>query len=175
MKGVKDRDEQTICVSFDVDIEELENQITPATFDRLTQHHRFPKIRRLSMTAPKIILLLVLVPLALASAARAEQPSGQIEPNAGEWKTWVISSGRDYRVPEPPNPAQTRAELRDLHELISHNTGEIVQHITYWDAGAPAYRWIDLIDARALAGVAITAYPHRVYTYVAQAMYDATV
>jgi membrane-associated phospholipid phosphatase len=176
MKGVKDRDEQTICASFDVDIEELENQITPATTcDRLRQHHRFPKIRRVSMTAQKTILLLVLVPLALALALRAEQPSGQIEPNAGEWKTWVISSGKDYRVPEPPNPAQTRAELRDLHELISHNTGEIAQQITYWDAGAPAYRWIDLIDARALAGVAITAYPHRVYTYVAQAMYDATV
>src|SRR4030095_16336184 len=83
MKGVKDRDEQTICVSFDVDIEELENQITPATtFDRLRQHHRFPKIRRVSMTAQKIILLLVLVPLALALPLRAEQPSGQIEPHA---------------------------------------------------------------------------------------------
>ena len=25
-----------------------------------------------------------------------------IEPDAGDWKTWVISSGRDYRVPPPP-------------------------------------------------------------------------
>src|SRR4030095_9939171 len=82
MKGVKDRDEQTICVSFDVDIEELENQITPAMFDRLAQHHRFPKIRRVSMTAQKIILSLMLVPLALALPLRAEQPSGQIEPHA---------------------------------------------------------------------------------------------
>jgi hypothetical protein len=26
----------------------------------------------------------------------------QVEPNAGKWRTWVISSGRDYRVPSPP-------------------------------------------------------------------------
>ena len=35
--------------------------------------------------------------------------------------------------------------------------------------------WIDLINARLLAGIGTTTYPHRVYTYVAQAMYDATV
>src|SRR4029077_12224083 len=34
---------------------------------------------------------------------------------------------------------------------------------------------IDLISQRVLAGTATTAFPHRVYTYVAMAMYDATV
>src|SRR5262245_39178072 len=98
MKGAKDRDEKTICVSFDVRTEELESRIAPATFDRHTQNHRFQKNRRVAMTARKVIVLLVLVPLAFTSALRAEQLSGQIEPNAGNWKTWVISSGKDYRV-----------------------------------------------------------------------------
>src|SRR5262245_24418301 len=129
----------------------------------------------ISIAVQKTIVSLVLVSLAFAPVLCAEQPRGQIEPNAGIWKTWVISSGKDYRVPEPPNAAQTRAELRELHELISHNDGEIARQITYWDAGAPAYRWIDLLNSRLLAGVATTAYPHRVYTYMAQAMYDATV
>src|SRR5262249_39922598 len=123
----------------------------------------------------KTIVLLVLLTLTFTSALRAQQPSGQIEPNAGNWKTWVIPSGKDYRVSEPPDIAQSRVELWELRDLISHNNEDTAKQIAYWDAGAPAYRWMDLINARLLAGVATTAYPHRVYAYVAQAMYDATV
>ena len=98
-----------------------------------------------------------------------------IEPNAGNWKTWVISSGKDYRVPPPPGRRETKAELKQLAEIMSHNDAQTQQQIEFWDAGAPAYRWIDLINARVLAGTPTTPYAHRVYAYVAQAMYDATV
>ena len=105
----------------------------------------------------------------------SKRVSDQIEPYAGSWRTWVISSGRDYRVPPPPNPAETHAELRSMADLISQNTDQVRQQITFWDAGAPPYRWIDLINSRLLAGTATTQYPHRVYAYVALAMYDATI
>ena len=59
--------------------------------------------------------------------------------------------------------------------LMSRNDAQVQQQIEYWDAGAPAYRWIDLINARAVAGQPLPPYSHRVYTYVAQAMYDATI
>jgi membrane-associated phospholipid phosphatase len=101
--------------------------------------------------------------------------SPQIEPKAGTWKTWVISSGKAFRVPPPPGHHDTRDELKALKVLISHNDAQVQQQIEFWDAGSPAYRWIDLINARLLAGTPTTAYAHRVYTYVAQAMYDATV
>jgi membrane-associated phospholipid phosphatase len=119
-----------------------------------------------------VLMLLVAVAVALPLHARAGNP---IEPNAGNWKTWVISSGRDYRVPPPPGAAETQAELRQLAELIARNGAQAQQQITYWDAGAPAYRWIDLITARLTAGVSTTTFPHRVYTYVALAMHDATI
>jgi membrane-associated phospholipid phosphatase len=99
----------------------------------------------------------------------------RVEPNAGKWRTWVISSGRDYRVPPPPGHRETKSELRLLADLIRDNDAQVRQQIAYWDAGAPAYRWIDLINARILAGTPTTTYPHRVYTYVALAMYDATI
>ncbi len=98
-----------------------------------------------------------------------------IEPNAGTWRTWVIPSGKDYRVPPPPGPAATRAELKDVKDVIQQNNTQIRQQIEFWDAGAPAYRWIDLLNARTLSGTPTSAYSHRVYAYVAQAMYDATV
>ena len=98
-----------------------------------------------------------------------------IEPDAGDWKTWVISSGRDYRVPPPPRRNQTQAELRELADLTRHHDATTKQQIAYWDAGAPAYRWIDLLTERVAAGRPTTAFPHRVFTYVALAMHDATI
>ena len=116
--------------------------------------------------------------LALRAEAGDEGPAhrhGQIEPHAGQWRTWVISSGKDYRVPPPPSHWQTPAELKQVEDLVRHLDDATRQKIRFWDAGAPAYRWIDLISRRVLAGTPTTAYPHRVYTYVALAMYDATI
>src|SRR5437667_424216 len=64
----------------------------------------------------------------------------QIEPNAGAWRPWVISSGRDYRVAPPPGHKGTKAELRLLAELMSHNDAQVQQQIAFWDAGRPASR-----------------------------------
>ncbi len=143
------------------------------------------------MTARTLLLLLsVSLGIALPVSGQANsQPAehreetgerrgdarSQIEPDAGTWRTWVISSGRDYRVPPPPSASETQRELRSLADIISHNDAQTAQQIAFWDAGSPAYRWIDLISARLLAATATTPYPHRVYTYVALAMYDATI
>src|SRR5206468_7458653 len=81
----------------------------------------------------------------------------------------------DYRASPPPGAADTQAELRALAALISHNDAQAQQQIGFWDAGAPSYRWMDLINARALAGTSLTAFAPRVYTYVALAMHDATI
>jgi len=124
------------------------------------------------MNVHKLLKVLLLLAVTLPLQARAEDP---IEPNAGTWKTWIISSGKDYRVPPPPRSAETQSELRDLSDLIRHNDVQVAQQIKYWDAGAPSYRWMDLINARVLAGTPTTAFPHRVYTYVALAMHDATI
>jgi membrane-associated phospholipid phosphatase len=109
------------------------------------------------------------------TAERARNRHDQIEPGAGRWRTWVISSGKDYRVPPPPNASETRRELRMLKNIIRDNDEEAAEQIKYWDAGSPAYRWIDMINARMVANTPTTAYGHRVYAYVALAMYDATV
>ena len=125
------------------------------------------------MTAKRLLMVSIISAVALPLHVQAD---GSIEPNAGNWRTWVISSGRDYRVPPPPGAAETRAELRALADLISHNDAQAQQQIAFWDAGAPAYRWIDLLNARTLAGTP-TATNGRtgVYTYVALAMHDATI
>jgi membrane-associated phospholipid phosphatase len=129
-------------------------------------------------------LALSLTLACLATRAHAEEKPelagvsrerARIEPTAGEWRTWVISSGKDYRVPPPPSRHKTRVELQTMANLISRNDAQTRQQIAFWDAGAPSYRWLDMINARVLGGTPTTAYAHRVYMYVAQAMYDATI
>ena len=117
---------------------------------------------------------------ARADAQDVERQQGhdqgsQIEPTAGQWLTWVISSGEDYRVPPPPGRKETKTELRQLEEITRNTDAETQQQIAFWDAGAPAYRWIDMINQRLLDGTPTTPFPHRVYTYVAQAINDATI
>lgn len=128
---------------------------------------------RLAITLGSILLVASLAGDALADGAG--RPRALVEPTAGTWRTWVIPSGKDFRAPAPPGYTETEAELNTLANVISHNDPQARERIEFWDAGAPAYRWMDLINARLLAGTATTAYAHRVYTYVAQAMYDATI
>jgi membrane-associated phospholipid phosphatase len=125
------------------------------------------------MGAQRVLFALV-SSLSLVVPVQA-QSNGPIEPNAGNWKPWIISSGRDYRVPPPPGAAETRHELKALAESISHNDAAVQQQIEFWDAGAPSYRWMDLLNQRALNGPPLPAFAHRIYTYMAIAMNDATI
>ena len=128
------------------------------------------------LTVSLLLTTLFLNQAALAATAAPKSPSaGRVEPGAGSWRTWVISSGRDFRVAPPPGPDETRAELRELAELIARNGEQERRQIAHWDAGAPAYRWMEYVNARLLAGAPTTSYPHRVQAYVALAMYDAMV
>jgi len=115
---------------------------------------------------------LSLILVCMTTSARADdekyevpasrQEHAQIEPTAGNWRTWVISSGKDYRVAPPPGRHQTKNELQLMARLISRNDAKTLEQIAFWDAGAPAYRWLDMINARILAGTATSAYAHRV-------------
>ena len=113
--------------------------------------------------------------LCLAPVVLGQTTKQPVEPGAGNWRTWVISSGKDYRVPPPPDAAATAAELAWLKGFAAQSDPRAAEQINFWDAGAPGYRWIDLISNRNLQAQPLTAYPHRVMTYVALAIYDATI
>jgi len=97
--------------------------------------------------------------------------SNQIEPTAGTWKTWVIPSGQGLRVPPPPDNSTEIGKLRDY---VSKGDEQVAARITFWDAGSPGYRWIELVNNRILENQQIPN-AHRVYTYLTMAMYDATI
>ncbi len=86
--------------------------------------------------------------LFLAVASVLNNPPGfaQPEPKAGEWKTWVISSGEAYRLPPPPGVQATQVELNELLTLQNKRDSAGIQQIRYWNAGAPGYRWQAVVE-----------------------------
>lgn len=67
----------------------------------------------------------------------------QVEPNAGNWKTWFITSGKAYRLPAPPSHKNEIAEVLARQQGLD-STGR--QQILYWSAGAPGYRWQNMMN-----------------------------
>lgn len=95
--------------------------------------------------------------------------------DAGAWKTWVIPAGMSHGVPAPPDAAATRGELDWVRGASTEPDSRIIEQMRYWDSGPPAYRWMDLVTQRQIAGQPLGAYFVRASTYVSLAIYDATV
>jgi hypothetical protein len=71
------------------------------------------------------------------------QLQAQTEPTAGNWKTWLITSGKDYRLPPPQSYKTEIAAVIARQQKIDSTTK---QQIVYWNAGAPGYRWQALMS-----------------------------
>lgn len=66
----------------------------------------------------------------------------QVEPNAGTWKTWFISSGKDYRLPAP---SSSKEEINQVIAAQRSLDSAGLQQIFFWNAGAPNYRWQEMM------------------------------
>jgi membrane-associated phospholipid phosphatase len=113
--------------------------------------------------------------LSLAAWALSAQTAPQIEPKAGNWKTWAISSGKDYRVSPPPDAAATRGELEWLRGASADKNPQIADQISFWDSGSPGYRWLEILASRSEANQPLSPYPVRPFAYLNMAIYDATI
>lgn len=94
----------------------------------------------------------------------------QIEPGAGSWKTIVIDAG-NYILPPPPGKEQTAKELNEVRNLQAHATQAAIDQLLYWNAGAPGYRWQQIITKLTPPGP--PAFRENALLHVA--IYDATV
>src|SRR5262245_9781271 len=72
------------------------------------------------------------------------------EPEAGHWKTWVISSGQHFRLAPPPEHAVAEKEFGELTRFAAGRDGATLDRVAYWDTGAPSYRWSEIAVAEHL-------------------------
>ncbi|GAC1538888.1 MAG: hypothetical protein NVS2B7_10230 [Herpetosiphon sp.] len=115
------------------------------------------------------------VPGWTAGAASSRLTSGEVESQPGSWRTCVLTSGSQLRLPRPPSQATTRAELRTLRTLASQRDAASLDLIAFWDAGSPGYRWNELAINTAVKHSLPLTRAMRALTLVNVAIYDATV
>jgi hypothetical protein len=126
-------------------------------------HDMEVEMRRLLTSA--IMLFAVLAP--------AHGAGDQIETKAGTWKTWVISSGREFRVAAPPNEAATAAEIGDLKSLANKRDAAAKDLIAYWNVGPPSYRWHEIALSEVMRNGLPWNYGMRDFALIHVAIYDA--
>jgi membrane-associated phospholipid phosphatase len=106
---------------------------------------------------------------------QAAFPQHQVEPSAGTWKTWILRSGNELRLPPPPGPAETRAEIRWLKDFMAQPDPQAAGQIAFWDAGAPPLRWIEMVNQRILNGAIPVPQAPRPLVLLSVALHDAMV
>jgi membrane-associated phospholipid phosphatase len=100
----------------------------------------------------------------------------QIEPEAGHWQTWVLTSDAEIQPPAPPDTEATLAEIEELKALAAGRDAAAEALVAFWNAGAPAYRWNALaIAEHAQAQIGPTPRLARGMALLNVAVYDATV
>src|SRR5215469_9245353 len=65
--------------------------------------------------------------LALMLSLSCSTSRAQVEPQAGNWKTWVLTGGNQLRLPPPPNEAETRAEIAQLKEIAKYRDAAVLE------------------------------------------------
>src|SRR5215471_8808923 len=96
----------------------------------------------------------------------------QVEPKAGTWRTWLLQSGDELRLPPPPDEKTTQAEIEELRALEAQRDPAARQRVTYWNAGSPAYRWNTIAIPPGPANAVVNT---RIMALLSVAIYDATI
>jgi hypothetical protein len=99
----------------------------------------------------------------------------QLEPNAGTWQTWVLSSGQELRLAPPPDAAMTEEELEQLATLAAERDTADLEQIHFWDTGSPGFRWNELAVQHTLKNSIGGPRAARIMALVNVAIYDAMV
>lgn len=100
-------------------------------------------------------------------------PGAPVEPYAGAWRTWLLRSGNEVRLPAPPASGD---EIGTVRALATQRDAATLDRIAFWDAGPAPYRWTEIaIELAHVQENLSLQRAARVYTYVNAAMYDALI
>jgi membrane-associated phospholipid phosphatase len=117
--------------------------------------------------------ILLSIAVALTSIVASAQTYKTANYDAANWKTWLLDDPQEISVAPPPSAAQTKAELESLKKGQAQLDPKQIQQIKYWDAGAPSYRWnqivLGLVDQKPAVMLRMPA------SWMNVAIYDATI
>jgi membrane-associated phospholipid phosphatase len=121
----------------------------------------------------QFILSTMITLIAVTAMAQGDVPRPSTKYEAANWKTWLLDDPQQITVPPPPSGAQSKAELQTVRQRVNTVDETKMREIKYWDAGAPAYRWNQilpqLVDQSPAVMLRIPA------SWMNIAIYDATI
>jgi hypothetical protein len=94
----------------------------------------------------QIIFSIAVMVTAIAAAAQPPAMRSSASYEAANWKTWLLDNPGKISIAAPPGIAQLKQELQTIKQQIVRLDEKKKTAIQYWDAGAPAYRWNQIID-----------------------------
>jgi hypothetical protein len=119
----------------------------------------------------QIIFLVVIAIASTVACAQTTAKHHSANYEAAGWKTWLLDNPQQITIAAPP--MQTKAELQSLKQGIARLDAKQMEQIKYWDAGAPSYRWnqiiLGLIDQKQAVMLRMPA------AWMNIAIYDATI
>ena len=96
--------------------------------------------------------------------------TAQVEPGAAKWKTWFITSVKTYRLQAPPANKEELAQVLSAQRSLD---AEGMKQIVYWNAGAPGYRWYNMVSRLWMTD--ISGKGALANMLIGTAIYDATI
>jgi membrane-associated phospholipid phosphatase len=95
----------------------------------------------------KQITLSMFMMLIASATAMAQDNASHAPANykAANWKLWLLDNPGQITVSPPPGNAESKNELQLLKQRMSSVDEKKLTEIKYWDAGAPAYRWNQIL------------------------------
>ncbi|MGH9224240.1 MAG: vanadium-dependent haloperoxidase [Acidimicrobiales bacterium] len=132
----------------------------------------------------RAVTVTVVAALAVSLAACSDDGGGSgsaftgagAEPDAGKWKTYILSSPSEVRVPAPPTGSKAEDELEEVARLAGQRTQAVQDAVKQWSPEVAIKPWIDVnIELVSHGGVKDPPTASRSYAATSVAMYDAVV
>lgn len=99
-----------------------------------------------------------------------------VEPKAGTWKTYIISSSSEIKVPAPPSGSKATTEQKEVERLAGERSQQVQDAVKRWNTPVAIRPWMDLnIELVSHGGVKDPPTASRSYAATSIAMYDAIV
>ncbi len=93
----------------------------------------------------QIILSIVITLASIIATAQTDVPRQSANYEAANWKTKLLDNPQQITVVAPPTFVQSKAELKTIKQGLSQLDEKKLAEIKYWNAGAPAYRWNQIV------------------------------
>src|SRR5436190_4101926 len=93
----------------------------------------------------QIIFSIVITLSSIVAMAQINSPHQPVNYEAANWKTWLLNNPQQIIIAAPPSSSQSKTELQSIKQGMAKLDDKKMTQIKYWDAGAPAYRWNQIV------------------------------